>query len=126
MEFNKPFLLLKKIQVINIVLGLLVLIVLFSSINYKSMNPSRKKILFNKIQIIQKEGITYKNLYDLLCTYYGKELSAKEIVTKSSLGPEAKKYFSDILEKVGHHEFSQKKSPEKIDINLKFFKEFLR
>ncbi len=126
MNLDEPFLILKRIRSINIILFFLVSILLISSIKYKSLGQNKRKIILKKIQAIQKKGITYKNLYDLLTTYYGKELSAKEIVMKSRLNPEAKKYFREILEKIGHHEFSQEKIFEKIDINIKYFKEFLK
>ena len=126
MNFNEPFLILKRIRNLNIILFLLISLLLISSIKYKSLGKNKKQIILRMIQKIQKNGITYKNLYDLLTTYYGKELSAQEIVMKCRLSSEAKKYFRDILEKVGHHEFSQEKVLKKIDINMKFFKEFLK
>ena len=126
MNFNELFLVLKRIKTLNLILLLLIFLLLISSIRYKSLGQNRKKIIYQMIQKIQKNGISYKSLYDLLTTYYGKELSAQEIVMKGRLSPEAKKYFKDILDIVGHHEFSQEKGFKKVNIDMKFFKEFLK
>ena len=126
MDINQPIFIIKNFKIVNMAIILLILITFICSIEFRPMGPTKKKMLLKKIQTIQKKGITYKNFYDLLSTYHGKELAAQEIVTKSSLGPEAKAYFTKILDKIGHHEFAKKKDPSRIDINIKFFKEFLK
>ena len=115
----------KNIKTLNIILLIIIAIIIFSSLDFTPKALSRKKILLQKVKKIQKEGVSYSNLYDLLSTYYGSELSAKEIIQKSSLSSGAKSYFQKILDMVGHHEFSEKREKQNIKINYKYFKEFL-
>ena len=126
MDLRESFFVLKNIKTVNIFLSSVIFMVLLFSIKLKRTSVSRKKILLRKINRIRKEGVTYSNLYDLLSTYYGKELSAKEIINVSSLSVEAKRYFQEILEEVGHHEFSKNKGIKNINIKNRYFKEFLK
>ena len=106
LDLDEAFPIMKNIKAVNLILAVIIFILLSFSVEFKFSPPGRKKILLRKIRQIQNEGITYRNFYDLLCTYYGKELSAGEIIQKSPIKAESKKYFKDILDKLGGHEYS--------------------
>ena len=122
---DESFFIFRNMKFVNLALGFVVVIILLSSIDRKAMTRSRKRILLEKIRRIQKKGVTYSNLYDLLATYYGRELSAREMINKSPLSTEAKTYFKKILDGVGH-EFAKEKVQGNIEIKSKYFKELLR
>ena len=126
MGWDESLLIFKNIKTINIFLSCIIVILLLISIDFKRSTINRKKIIQGKIKKIMREGITYRNLYDLLSTYYRRELSAKEIIRRCDLSNEGKKYFLDVLESIGRHEFAKKKENQVASINYKYFKEFLR
>ena len=125
-DLNETLLTVKNIRYVNLVFSIIIVVILAFSINIRAMGKTRKRMLLGKIKAIKRQGITYSNFYDLLVAYYGKELQAEEMIDKSSLSTEAKKYFKRILDNIGHHEFSGRGGEKGIDIKYKYFKEFLR